>query len=456
MHASPLAHRTACTPCARSTQQPPPPAPQQTHGGIGASPNRPSTRTKAWARSVAWLRTGLHMLLLWLGLGLGAAWADELVTPVSWHATFPVLMFDVEASQPLTVTGLSTGVRDSGSAATFEVWTRPGTHVGHSSSASDWTSLGTTAPMAVTDYSVVSLPLTLAVRLAAGDVQAFMIRRTDGLNLGYSNGSGSVGDPVAADSHLRILSGTSALLDLSYNYSPRNLVGAVRYQPVAISTASLPTGTVGVPYTQALAAWGGTGNLSWSATGLPDGLDIDPLTGEITGTPSTPTPVATTDNVAVTVSDSSTPTPKTDTRTFTLTVAPAPLAISTSSTLPNAAVGQPYSQQLTASGGLQPLSWSATGLPAGLNIDPASGEISGTPTDVKAMAAKATPLNVVVTVLDSSSPQLQATQTFTLTVAAAAQATPTPVPTLGEWALGLLALLTAAAGALRSRARHGV
>ena len=539
MHTSSPDHHT---PCARSTQ-PPPPALQQTHGGIGAAPNRPST--EAWARSLAWLRTGLQMLLLWLGLGIGAAWADdELVTPGSVGTfNFPVLMFDVVASQPLTVTGLSTGVYDSSLDATFEIWTRPGTHVGNSSSFSGWSLLGTTAPMAVTAQSVVSLPLTLAVRLAAGDRQAFMIRRTDGGALGYISGSGRVGDQVAADSHLSILSGTSAWSDLSSNNVPRNLVGAVRYQPFAITTPSLATGTVGVPYTQALdAAWGGTGKLSWSATGLPDGLDIDPLTGGITGTPSTPTPVASTDNVSITVRDSSTPTPKTDTRTFTLTVAPAqlaitssalpnaavgqaynqqltasgglqplswsatgfpaglsisssgvitgtpisptstpanvlitvsdssstplsdtrtltlsvtPFAITTSSALPNAAVGQAYSQQLMASGGLQPLSWSATGLPAGLGIDPATGEISGTPTDVKAMATKAAPLNVVVTVHDSSSPQLLATQAFTLTVAAAAQATPTPVPTLGEWALGLLALLTAAAGALRGRvARH--
>ena len=44
----------------------------------------------------------------------------------------------------------------------------------------------------------------------------------------------------------------------------------------------------------------------------------------------------------------------------------------------NAIAGQPFSYQITASN--QPASFAATGLPAGLRIDPVSGLISGTPT----------------------------------------------------------------------------
>ena len=58
---------------------------------------------------------------------------------------------------------------------------------------------------------------------------------------------------------------------------------------------------------------------------------------------------------------------------------PAVVSIITSS-LPQATVGQPYSAQLQASDGSNPVSgtWSVTGLPEGITLDPATGTLSGT------------------------------------------------------------------------------
>ena len=58
---------------------------------------------------------------------------------------------------------------------------------------------------------------------------------------------------------------------------------------------------------------------------------------------------------------------------------PAVVSIVTSS-LPQATVGQPYSAQLQASDGSNPASgtWSVTGLPEGITLDPATGTLSGT------------------------------------------------------------------------------
>ena len=61
----------------------------------------------------------------------------------------------------------------------------------------------------------------------------------------------------------------------------------------------------------------------------------------------------------------------------------------------------------------QTLSWVATGLPAGLSINPSTGLISGT---IGANAATGSPYTVTVTATDNGVPVLSASQTFTWTV----------------------------------------
>ena len=58
---------------------------------------------------------------------------------------------------------------------------------------------------------------------------------------------------------------------------------------LAISTTSLPSGTVGTSYSATLLANGGTSPYTWSipAASLPSGLSLDQSTGAITGTPTT-------------------------------------------------------------------------------------------------------------------------------------------------------------------------
>ncbi|KAB2584008.1 hypothetical protein BS297_17835 [Rhodococcus erythropolis] len=85
-----------------------------------------------------------------------------------------------------------------------------------------------------------------------------------------------------------------------------NLVEAAGFGPpagtaLAISTASLPGGTVGTAYSQTLTAAGGNGAKTWSLqTGtLPAGLALNASTGAITGSPT----AAGTSNVTVKVTD---------------------------------------------------------------------------------------------------------------------------------------------------------
>ena len=159
--------------------------------------------------------------------------------------------------------------------------------------------------------------------------------------------------------------------------------------PLQITTGTLPPGTVGVPYNQALSATGGQSPYNWWLPGgtstLPPGTSgnmnftSDGVNGTISGTPGT----AGTFSFWVDVSDNASP-PNMVNQMFSITItsgAPGPLQITTT-TLPDGIVGGTYNQQLDASGGQWPYHWSLTpgslALPGGLNLSN-GGIISGTP-----------------------------------------------------------------------------
>jgi len=179
--------------------------------------------------------------------------------------------------------------------------------------------------------------------------------------------------------------------------------------PVAITTASLPAGTLGVAYSQPLAATGGTAPLSWSLSAgtLPAGLSLSSA-GVISGTPTT----AGTANFTVKVTDASSPA-QSATKALSLTVGGSvvsPLKITTKSPLPAARVGVAYSKSLVAKGGTPPYSWSVLSgtLPAGLSLSSA-GVISGSPTNAGTS-------NFTVKVTDTSNPAQTAKRALSLVV----------------------------------------
>jgi hypothetical protein len=143
------------------------------------------------------------------------------------------------------------------------------------------------------------------------------------------------------------------------------------------SSSPLPGATAGMAYSQTLAATGGSGSYSWSATGVPQGLTLT-TAGVLSGTPGITT--AGPNSLTVTLTDLVSG--LTSQQTFALTVAAAgaPPAITTTS-LAQADSGSPYSQTLAASGGTAPYTWAlASGtLPGNLSLNPTSGTISGVP-----------------------------------------------------------------------------
>jgi hypothetical protein len=176
--------------------------------------------------------------------------------------------------------------------------------------------------------------------------------------------------------------------------------------PLALAPVSAPTATVGNSFIFALNASGGITPYTYSisAGALPAGLTLNTATGAISGTPT----AAANASFTVQVADSSSPA-QTAAASASLTVATG-LHIS-GSTVPDAVSGAAYNTVLSASGGVNPVTWSiASGsLPAGLTLNAASGTISGTPSAVGSTT-------FTLKVMDSSSPAQSGTSSSTINV----------------------------------------
>jgi PKD repeat protein len=225
-------------------------------------------------------------------------------------------------------------------------------------------------------YAATGLPSGLAVNTATGAI----------------SGTPTASGPTVVSLTATNATGTSSPVSLTIT------VAAAGAAPVITSATNAP-GTVGTVFVTYMVAATGSPT-SYTATGLPAGLVLNALTGAITGTPT----VAGATNVPLTATNSNgTSAPV----TLTITVAAAgaaPIVISP----PNApgTVGTVDTYPIVATG--LPTSYTATGLPPGLTLNPLTGTISGTPT---------TPGTYVVTITATNSGGTSAPVTLTIVVA---------------------------------------
>jgi len=186
---------------------------------------------------------------------------------------------------------------------------------------------------------------------------------------------------------------------------------------LAITTTTLPGATIGTPYSATVTATGGVPFYTWSLSSNPSWLSINPSTGALSGTPTGTS--GSTANFTVKVTDSQTPTANSQSTGLSIVISVATLKITTTS-LPAATAGTEYSATVSATGGVPAYTWSLSGNPSWLAINPSTGALSGT---APGTAGTTPTFSVVVT--DSETPTQESTANFTITINAAQACTST-------------------------------
>lgn len=186
--------------------------------------------------------------------------------------------------------------------------------------------------------------------------------------------------------------------------------GTVQAGTPSIVQTTLPNGTAGVAYSQTLTGTAGAGapyTFAVVSGALPAGITLS-AGGVVAGTPS----AVGTFTVAVQVTD---PDAQTSQRSYTFSIAAPTLQLAPAAGSLTSSYGGAFSQAFTASGSIAPYTYALTGaLPTGLSFVPATGVLSGTPTQPGSF-------NITVTATDATTgtgAPFSVQRTYTLTVAA--------------------------------------
>jgi hypothetical protein len=306
--------------------------------------------------------------------------------------SLPVVASDSSSTATLaySASGLPAGLSiDAGSgvingipttAGTYPVTVTVNDNAGFSAQVSfTWTITNTVTVTNPGDQSDVSGSAITPVTVVASDsvesaTLSFADNGTLPAGLSIDAGSGIIsGTPTTAGTYgvtITVTDSDNFAAQVTFNWTITNTVSVT-----SPGDQSDPSGMAISPLSVSAADSSSTATLSYSATGLPDGLSIDSSTGTVTGTPTT----AGSSSVTVTATDEAGFTGSAS-FTWVITNTVSVANPGTQSNRSGSAIS-PLSNSATDSSSAASISsWSATGLPSGLSINSGTGRVTGTPT----------------------------------------------------------------------------
>jgi hypothetical protein len=326
------------------------------------------------------------------------------VSPAAVSGNTPATTLTATGTTASSVTVTATSIKDpTKSATTASITVNPA--IAFTTPVGALTAGATNTAYAGATIAATGGTGTKTFTLASGSLPAGFTLNTAGVISGTATGSAGTSSFAVkvTDSATTPASVTSGTYTIAITASPIAWVSPIPgARTYAVGTAITP-----IP----LSTTGGTGTVGYSLNSgiLPAGLSISG--GTLSGTPTAPTVVAG-NAVTFLATDSASPPVTAVSPVVTLVVNPVTLAI-TSTVLPTATVGAPYSYQLTSTGGIGAITWSLTaGSLSGTGLTLSStGLLSGTP------LTSETGLNLTFQAQDSATNQQQTvTKTLSLTI----------------------------------------
>ena len=317
---------------------------------------------------------------------VGAAYSQTITASGGTSTySFAVTSGSLPAGLSLATNGALTGTATAGGSFTFTVTaTDSSTGTGPYTGSRTYTLTVNAATIAVAPATLPAATVGAAYSqtiTASGGTSTYSFAVTSGslpAGLSLATNGALTGTATAGGSFTFTVTATDSSTGTGPYTGSRAYTLTVNAPTITVSPTTLPAATVGVVYSQAITAGGGTSPYTFTITAgaLPAGLTLG-SDGTLSGTATAGGSFSFTVKA---VDSSGGSGPYNGTRAYTLTVN-APTITIAPATLPSATVAAAYSQSVTASGGTSTYTYTKTAgsLPAGLTLA-TTGVVSGTPT----------------------------------------------------------------------------
>lgn len=157
----------------------------------------------------------------------GMAGAQTLATPIGANNNQNGIMFDIQtAGNALTLESIAANI--SGGTYDFEFWTRDGTVVGHDQDSTGWTLRNSFSGVAGAGLNQLTSFDISDFLVGANSTLGIYLTGTGNYPMNYANGT-AVGNVIASDANLSILTGYGKDYQFASTFQPRNFNGSITY-----------------------------------------------------------------------------------------------------------------------------------------------------------------------------------------------------------------------------------